>query len=303
MKRIFTSLSLVIGISVIAHAQVVIENHVPPFGTNYSLFQITNTINQATPGANQTWDYSAAALTTVITFSIVDPAGLPASIKDSVPNADWAEKINLGTPELAPYAFYENKTTCYVKTGTKSSGSNPVEKANDTAIVFGHAYDSIIYYGMNRHYAGYGTLKVSTKTYNNVAMIKSYATGTTDTLIQFHQFLPHWQLLMSYANMNGTISNKYYWEPTASTNGMDNLSANPVSLYPNPAKDRLTIDLNQTAATAQVTVYDITGKSILQANAVQTQLLHLDLHHLVKGLYTVEVSADGKKSFNKLMLQ
>lgn len=303
MKRIFTSILLAFGISVAAHAQVVIENHVPPFGTNYSLFQITNTINQATPGANQTWDYSAAALTTVISFSIVDPAGLPAQIKDSVPNADWAEKINMGTPELAPYAFYENKTTCYVKTGTKSSGSNPVEKTNDTAIVFGHAYDSVIYYGMNRHYAGYGTLKVSTETYNNVAMIKSYATGTTDTLVQFHQFLPHWQLLMSYANMNGTISNKYYWKPTASTNGLENLTVNPVSMYPNPATDRLTLDLHQTMTEAQVIVFDITGKRVLQANASQTQTMHLDLQNLIQGIYTVEVMADGNKSYHKLILQ
>lgn len=305
MKKIFTILGLSLGTIGATLAQVAIENNVPSFGTNYTLYQISSTITEATPGANQTWDFGAVTKSALISYSIVDPSTLPTSIKDSVPTATWAEKINLGTPEQAPYAFYENKTTHYVKIGTKSSGNNPVEKTYDTAMVFGHTFDSIIFYNrMYRHYCGYGTLMIAGKTYNNVAMFKYWATGaTTDTNVQFFQFAPQWQILMSYANMNGTISLKYYWEPTASSNGVTEISQSKLSVFPNPACDMVKLQLTKVANKSLVSVYDLAGKCVMQTEAAYTNSIDLSVQQLPAGMYTIAVQSDGEWMHSKVAVQ
>ncbi len=291
MKKLLLSIlsTTIIGLN----AQPVMENNLPPTGSTYSLAQITGTFNEASTGADQVWDYSGVTTNAMASYIIVDPATLPASIKDSIPTATYGIKIEVGapTPDLAPYDFVADKTNHYLYVGKKSSGSNPVEKRNDTFMVFNQAYNSSLNYGgMNRVYAGYGTLKVKTKTYNNIVMIKSYADGSPDTLVQFHQFVPYYHLLMTYAKMNGVIQNKLYFEITGGggTTSINDLTTLQASVFPNPSEGNVSISIPGITESV-VTFTDIRGREVKRFDHVSDNVI-LETANLEKGLYFVSIS-------------
>ena len=65
-----------------------------------------------------------------------------------------------------------------------------------------------------------------------------------------------------------------------------------ISIYPNPASDKVTIDLRNTAAN-EICVMDIYGKTVVR-QAVSGQSQVLDLGNLAKGMYFVQIRNNGK---------
>ena len=65
-----------------------------------------------------------------------------------------------------------------------------------------------------------------------------------------------------------------------------------ISIYPNPASDKVTIDLRNTAAN-EICVMDIYGKTVVR-QAVSAQSQVLDLGNLAKGMYFVQIRNNGK---------
>ena len=73
-------------------------------------------------------------------------------------------------------------------------------------------------------------------------------------------------------------------------NGIDQLSASMISVYPNPTNDLLTIELGELAnETEHIEVLDITGKSIANLTHVDGHSATLSLHSMAKGMYQVVV--------------
>lgn len=297
---------LIIGTCAATHAQVVMENHVPPFGTTYTMNTVSGSVTPASEGASQSWTYASISGIPALTYKIVNPATLPARIKDSVPSADFGAQ-GVGAPHdtLAIYDFYKNETSHYVKVGKKSSGNNPVQKTSDTVIMFNHTYgNTLVYGGMNRVYCGYGTLTIKTKTYQNVVMIKSYMTGSSDTLFQFHQFNPHYQLLMSYARISGNIQNVIYWEPAVSTpTALKENTSDVIGVFPNPAKDQLRVSLKKPAGKLKTIMMDMQGKVVLENYTDQVQEASLDVSSLQPGMYILNIEADGALTREKILVE
>jgi hypothetical protein len=68
-----------------------------------------------------------------------------------------------------------------------------------------------------------------------------------------------------------------------------------VIISPNPANDKVTINLNQidlSNSTATVSLYDLTGRKVLSKNAI-TGTFELDLSNLSKGIYTLTIQSDS----------
>lgn len=274
------------------------ENHVPSFGVAYNLRTMSVPVADASIGADQTWDYSAANSNLVLGYKVVDPSTLPSNIKDSVPTAEYCYQQQ-GAPNagLAGADFYSNEGTHYLKVGTKNSGSNPVERKNDTVMVFGQTYGSTMYYaGFNRLYAGYGTLKIAGKTYNNIVMIKSYnSTLTPDTIVQFHQFSPFYQLVFSYTKSSGTIKNMVYFEITSTGNSSgiaENRNSEIVSIYPNPAKSQ--ININAAKGIENASIYSLTGQKV-KTIILNQQDKPYSIEDLNSGIYMIVVGNETRK--------
>src|SRR5690606_8313834 len=75
-----------------------------------------------------------------------------------------------------------------------------------------------------------------------------------------------------------------------------------LSVYPNPVEDHLIIE-NEFAFkdSDQVKVYNILGQDISISKQIEANRMYLDVSHLSKGMYLIEVLVDGKKGSYKVI--
>ncbi|WP_051200040.1 T9SS type A sorting domain-containing protein [Flavobacterium subsaxonicum] len=77
------------------------------------------------------------------------------------------------------------------------------------------------------------------------------------------------------------------------------------SVYPNPAKDNITIALNKgTETIASVKIYDVTGKTLYTNSAIAANSLQIDSTPFAPGTYFVEITGStNTKTVKKLLKQ
>lgn len=86
------------------------------------------------------------------------------------------------------------------------------------------------------------------------------------------------------------------------TTGISETPSSPLTIYPNPATNNVTITLPNDVKNAQLLVYDITGKQIQQTQL--TSLKQIDISSLSNGLYLFVVSFDkGVLATEKIMVE
>ena len=92
------------------------------------------------------------------------------------------------------------------------------------------------------------------------------------------------------------VDNIYFWKPP--TAGLDDNILNSVKMYPNPAKGIVNFSSASKVA-FDVAVYDMLGKQVLRANAVQSQL---NISSLNPGMYFVKMTQGSNVSTKKLLV-
>ena len=107
---------------------------------------------------------------------------------------------------------------------------------------------------------------------------------------------------------DGTNSNRKFTANTASVDdvfgvcptvaGLEDFAANAVKMYPNPAKGFVNFSSASNVA-LDVAVYDMLGKQVLRANAVQSQL---NISSLNPGMYFVNMTQGSNVSTKKLLV-
>jgi hypothetical protein len=76
-----------------------------------------------------------------------------------------------------------------------------------------------------------------------------------------------------------------------------------VSVYPNPATDNITIDLNKlNNQNSVISIYDVTGK-IVRSYSVAENQLHINRDGLQSGLYFITVVAENRRYTSKLVIK
>ncbi|MES2630287.1 MAG: T9SS type A sorting domain-containing protein [Bacteroidota bacterium] len=290
-------LSLGLAVSAMAIAQVSTERHLPIVGVVYSLNLSSSTISDAPAGANQSWNYTITT-NKLVDYEVVNMNNVPADVKSAVPTAVVAYK-QTGTPNaaLAEYDFFSDAPSHLVKVGTKNVGASTQVK-NDTSMEFGQQYNTTKFYGgLYRWYCGYGTLTVNGKVYKNVAMIKSYnAAAFADTLVQFHQFSPFYHLMFSYTKGTTGIKNVAYLDLTNTSVGIEDQSpvAQGFSVYPNPAKDVVTVAL-PSAVTGTIEIFNLTGQLVRSAMITPNQPTSVPVSDLAPGIYMLKAGDQSRK--------
>lgn len=73
----------------------------------------------------------------------------------------------------------------------------------------------------------------------------------------------------------------------------------PIS-YPNPAQDRVNIDLGANMEEIQVQLCDLSGRVLMSRECKQQQLLQLELIAIPAGMYLLQINADGQRKTEKL---
>lgn len=90
---------------------------------------------------------------------------------------------------------------------------------------------------------------------------------------------------------------------TVNTLSVDEAMGKKLSVYPNPAKDRFTVDLGENYRLIKVTVTTITGKQISMYTQNNSSAIQIPANELAAGMYMLEIEADGKKSISKIIIE
>jgi len=105
----------------------------------------------------------------------------------------------------------------------------------------------------------------------------------------------------SYANrifIAGSLSVSDVFGDCPSVAGIEDISANAIKMYPNPAKGVVNFSSASNVA-LDVAVFDMLGKQVLRANAVQSQL---NISSLNPGMYFVKMTQGSNVSTKKLLV-
>jgi hypothetical protein len=80
-----------------------------------------------------------------------------------------------------------------------------------------------------------------------------------------------------------------------------NLTTNDVTLYPNPSKESVTINISQPInVPIQINIYDNAGKLVLAKNSKENKIV-IDVSEWTKGIYIFEIK-QSKPLIKKLVI-
>lgn len=294
IKQILTT-GMICGMIVTAQAQITLTKTLPPIGSKMNMKEITSSISSATTGMAQTWDYSNATFSNVVSYEIVELNTLSQNIRDSFPAATYVQMMLVpGAPDinLNPMFFIEDRPDMLFQLGSQASGGT-MDMTSDTLFLFTHSFDSTLSYG-NRHwvkYTGYGSMTIDGKTFDPVVMHEY--TNKSDGKVQHYFFTlsPYFQLLLAYSIESGTVSSAYYYQPEdASTSVTKDVAFEKIKLYPNPANDFVTIVNMPHGSTLSIT--DMAGKLVYGSTVAGTQAT-ISTANFVNGIYFIRLEHNG----------
>lgn len=102
---------------------------------------------------------------------------------------------------------------------------------------------------------------------------------------------PHWFLI--YTNKNSTPCRNHY----NSISGIDKTPGNVV-VFPNPAKDRLTIEFPQYNTPMRATLYNISGQKIWASSGLSATIT-ISTSNYTPGLYLLSITGEDGTTVNK----
>lgn len=304
MKKLYTLLSaLALAAVATAQAPVLAQNYM--YQTNMGLRVITTNGSLQLPnsGQNQTWDYSSLSTNGIdVNFDISTIAQLPAPFNTNAP---------AGSNQAVYGSFNGETQVIYLKlkpdTAAIVSAASTTQSVNygvgQLEAVFPMSYNDVANSDMiinlqgqivpattDIKYAGYGTLKLPSGTYNNVILIETEITfqGGVST-ISYSFYKPGYTYLLKISEAQTGYNVNY--TTTAPLSISENAAAVGLNVYPNPAADNLVfVTAKPTNYTLQV--YNVNG-ALVSNTAVETnsgEAYPLDVTTLPQGIYTMVVT-------------
>jgi len=148
------------------------------------------------------------------------------------------------------------------------------------------------------------TIAYGVSNYN--AMAHTWFTGSTYLNYKSGDS-PDSACIVISSSSNVPINNSYMYVDNLLFNGSvigideKNLTANDVTLYPNPSRESVTINISQPInVPIQINIYDIVGK-LVYSKTVKENKTVLDVSEWKKGIYTFEIK-QGKPLIKKLVI-
>lgn len=86
------------------------------------------------------------------------------------------------------------------------------------------------------------------------------------------------------------------------SNPANNLNAEDITLYPNPAKDKLFINNNGERSINNASIYDISGRLLIQFNLNSTNSNELDISSLSSGNYMIVIKSETDQISKKIII-
>lgn len=106
----------------------------------------------------------------------------------------------------------------------------------------------------------------------------------------------------AYTNINGCVNIAVQTITVSSCTGIEELSDNLISVYPNPTNDVLAINLFQTLeANTSVELFDDIGKLVFQQKNISVNQLYINTTNYTKGIYLLKINSDSWKKSIKII--
>jgi subtilisin family serine protease len=84
--------------------------------------------------------------------------------------------------------------------------------------------------------------------------------------------------------------------------GVNELSSNSISIYPNPTNNKITVDFGNTTV-SKITLFDVQGKVVYDNSVINNNKLSIDLVNANKGVYFLQVVVNETVSTYKVIKQ
>ncbi|MBC7485492.1 MAG: T9SS type A sorting domain-containing protein [Cytophagaceae bacterium] len=338
MKKLFTLLCLA---AIPAIAQPTFTTIATPTNnTAVSSRSAVYTGTLPTTGANQTWDYSALTFPNAPTTSIAHTNINNSPRASSFPTANYYEQAadggeifykvtttsssilgnysaansvtivnsNPQTTLTVPFSYGETQNDTY--SGNYIANSIPVSKSGLLQV----------------DYNGYGTLKTPDGTFTNVPLLKAVSDETH--VFQITADFSYSQRFVSttyswgypggysfifaivkieaydmFGNLSGTSTNALKIEQIP-TGIFNTANENTATVFPQPAKDQVTISADKLQGQYTATIYNLQG-DVLKSDEgyALDHALTLNVQSITKGIYLVEINNEGQLLRSKLVVQ
>ena len=303
-------------------------NSAPQPGDSFTRYNADTTgIVPGNPGAGQTWNFSNLVLnSTNFVLNYVDPFTTPYAALFPDATVSYANdpmygyyKVTFSEYEILGMSYTLNswiysdpEVMC---TYPFSYGSNLVD----------NLYATSFYLGIN-HYRigtrttiadGYGTLILPSGTYNNLLRLKviqNYSDSSSTNVIHIYGVTYSWcdgvnkspsLTISTLSNTTGSSTTTIKMVNISSVvNGIaDNKTPQKaVTLYPNPATDKVTITLSDAWPTdeSMISIYN-TGGLLLIQQPIHEKSIELDISTLSRGSYIIKVTGNENITLYKLI--
>lgn len=119
--------------------------------------------------------------------------------------------------------------------------------------------------------------------------ITSYATN--DVLVKFESY--------NKKGNNLYIDNIWVYEGNEPVGVNETVTANQVSIYPNPANEVITVNISDESL-SRIEIYDITGKLVLSQTTIQEETT-IDLKDLNSGMYLINIISENAKYSERII--
>jgi hypothetical protein len=254
-------------------------------------------------------------------LAVVDPSGGVAYMNNSATSATAlgfsGDLTGSGNPISAhnnppellmnwPATYGSNFTQNFRTTATFYYGQDPgigftVDSVRYTQNVT--KYDSIDAWGsITTPLSTYNVLRMEEfrRTYDTIDMYafgfwQNAAYTIMDSTLTYSWWTNNMDFSIVQLNMdiaNNTVTRATWTKANPTPSGMNDLSSNGTTLYPNPANNAVTININNSGA-ENISIYDIAGKK-LSTIAVNSNMMKIDVSAMSAGVYFYAVTAqDG----------
>ena len=94
----------------------------------------------------------------------------------------------------------------------------------------------------------------------------------------------------------------FHWNAFVPEGVQDYDSTLSLALHPNPAQDFVTVNTSKLSEPSVITIFDLSGKAVLTANAAPDGKTILDISRLNSGVYMVRLQGQYSQETQKLII-
>ncbi len=141
-------------------------------------------------------------------------------------------------------------------------------------------------------------------TFTKIGEVEGKGTYGGHSAYQFVDYAPDFNGMNYYRLKQVDMNEKTTYTtiiPVSYLNGV--VVSADISVFPNPAKDKLSINLESVVGNAQIKIFDLAGKNVLVAPATGSSKNTIDIGNLYNGIYLIEVSAGGAVVYNNKFIK